>query len=380
MLASLIGATGATAAARADTLFGGDPTQTPTPGLSCEDNFGADFGGTSSCMWSWVSSEGTDGIPFPESTGGSGTITSVTLPAMPDPGQMQAVVKTEYEYSPGGDLNPSPDIYCCDITAISPTFTVPANQITTVPLDLPVSGDPLANIDGPSPGARFEGMGLSVLTPGASLPLLYDANETLIGTGTAWRDSAYFPAPSQIDTTNLQQGTDPTGYQVLAQFDLSTGAAAPTPTPTPTPAPTPAPAPTPTPMAPAAPNGGLTLGTGPITTPNVGAPLDLGQATDPPTANTTQTMTVPFGGAVAATQKHKKTKHAPIVIGRGATTVPAGKTVTLTITLTSAARKALKKHHSLKATETIVAKNSAGVTQTTTRTVTIRLQKKTHKK
>ena len=69
-----------------------------------------------------------------------------------------------------------------------------------------------------------------------------------------------------------------------------------------------------------------------------------------------------------------------MVIATGTTTVPTGKTIALTLTLTPAARKALRRKHSLKATETIVARNSAGQTQTTTRSITIRLVKpKKHK-
>ena len=90
--------------------------------------------------------------------------------------------------------------------------------------------------------------------------------------------------------------------------------------------------------------------------------------------STTQTLTAPFTAAGIASKKRKK--HAPVVIATGTTTVPAGQTVSLTLTLTPAARKALRKRHSLKATETIVARNAAGQTQTTTRTVTIRLNKK----
>ena len=43
-------------------------------------------------MWSWSNPAiGTDIVPFPV-TGGTGTVTSVTLPAMPDPGPMAVVV------------------------------------------------------------------------------------------------------------------------------------------------------------------------------------------------------------------------------------------------------------------------------------------------
>ena len=155
----------------------------------------------------------------------------------------------------------------------------------------------------------------------------------------------------------------------MAKFTLETGIA--TPAPAPMPAPAPAPAPTPAP-----PDGGLKLGGGTLTTANLAGPLTIGQAQNPPTATTTQTLTVPGAGAAAASRKKSKSKPKPIVIGKGSTTVPAGQTVALKLTLTSAGRKLLGKKHSLKVTETIVAKNSAGQTQTTTRTVTIRLKRK----
>ena len=71
-----------------------------------------------------------------------------------------------------------------------------------------------------------------------------------------------------------------------------------------------------------------------------------------------------------------RTTRTPALRRYGATTVPAGQTVALKLTLTSTGRKLLGRKHSLKVTETIVAKNSAGQTQTTTRTVTIRLKRK----
>jgi hypothetical protein len=60
------------------------------------------------------------------------------------------------------------------------------------------------------------------------------------------------------------------------------------------------------------------------------------------------------------------------VLGKGKTTVPAGKTVGVKLSLNSKARAQLKKKGSLKATLTVVAANPQGETQTTTRSVTIK--------
>jgi hypothetical protein len=367
-VALLLALSATTAIAQAEeTTFGGDPTQAITTEATCE-NAESPFVGDETCTWSWVRSGfGSDVAPLPE-LGGSGTVTSVTLPAMPNPGQMQVVVLTGALVA---SSNPSePDSICCKVPEVSPPFTVPANQIATVPLDLAVSAGPPVNLSEPGATQEGDGVGISVLTPGASLPLLYTGNTMIGGSTPADRDKAYTPAITQPNS-EFASPKDPTGFEVLAKFTLETGTPAPK-------TPTPAPAPAPAPAAPAPPDQGLKLGTGALTTANLAGPLTIGQAQNPPTAATTQTLTVP--GAAAAIASHKKSKSKPkpkpIVIGKGATTVPAGQTVALKLTLTSAGRKLLGKKHSLKVTETIVAKNSAGQTQTTTRTVTIRLKRK----
>jgi len=353
----------ATDASAAETkTFGGNPAGEVDTQINCEDG-APPFHGAETCQWAWRGPSGGDGVPFPEVTGGSGTVTAVTLPAMANPGPMEAVVETGTII---GSSDPGITSYaCCQIDEISPQFTVPANQETTVPLDLAVSSTPTGNFAA-GETASYDGLAIVVLSPTASLPLRHTGNETI---GDEDADKAYFPAPPL--TKEYDPPTDPAGYELMAKFTLETGIATPAPAPM---APTPAPAP----AAPAPPDQGLKLGGGALTTANLAGPLTLGQAQNPPTAATTQTLTVP--GAAAASAARKKSKPKPIVIGKGATTVPAGKTVSITLTLTSAGRKLLGKKHSLKATETIVASNSAGQTQTTSRTVTIRLEPKRHKR
>jgi hypothetical protein len=279
---------------------------------------------------------------------------------MPNPGPMEAVVETGTLI---GSSEPGITNYdCCQIDEISPQFTVPANQETTVPLDLAVSSTPTGNFAA-GETASYDGLAIAVLSPTASLPLHYTGNVTI---GDEDADKAYFPAPPL--TKEYDTPTDPAGYELMAKFTLETGVA------TPVVAPAPAPMPAPAPAAPAPPDQGLKLGGGTLNAANLTGPLTIGQAQDPPTTATTQTLTVP--GAVAAIASHKKSKPKPVVIGKGASIVPVGKTVSLKITLTSAGRKLLRRKHSLKVTETIVAKNSAGQTQTTTHTLTIRLKHK----
>jgi hypothetical protein len=335
------------AVARAETTFGGNPTQAVTPGLNCEGGAPPYFHGASTCLWNWTSpANGSDGVPFPSTTGGSGTVTSVTLPAMPNPGPMQAVVLT-------GTLiaseNPSvPDYDCCQVTEISPTFTVPANQVTTVPLDLAVSNQPTPNFADPGASGSLDGMAISVLSPTASLPLLY-TGRTIIGNG-ADANRAYFPAPEHPNGEYVTP-TDPTGYEMLARFTLGAPPAAP--------------------VAPPAPaDGGLKLTHGSLQVGQNGKTVTLGKATNPPTANTTQTLTAPAAARAASAGLSKAKK--PILFGSAKTKVPAGKTVGVKLNLNGAARAKLKKKGSLKATLTVVAANPQGETQTTTRAVTVK--------
>ena len=369
-----VAALGISAADAGAVTFGGDPTQPVSPQANCTSGVSPFFTtvGAQSCLWFWSHvGVGSDLVPTPV-TAGTGTITGVTLPAMPNPGPMQVVILGD---ALAATTTPStPDFICCQVLEFSQTFTVPANQMTTVALNLPVSWSAEANLSVPGDIGTGPIAAISVLSPTASLPLAYTGAAS---TPNFDGDSAYYPAPTQ---TNMEYVTplDPAGYRMLASFTgvaTGGGAAMPTPTPTPTPTGTPTPTPTPLPTGPAAPLGGLHFGTGPLTTPNPAGPVTLGQATNPPTVSATQTLTGLLGGAASAA-KHAKQKPKPTVLGTGSTTVPAGRTVPLTIKLSGAARRYLTKHHSLKATETIVARNSAGQTQTTTRTVTIRLTRK----
>src|ERR1700710_3327516 len=77
---------------RADTAFGGDPTQAITPGISCQ--LGAPTGigvypgtaGSPSCMWGWSSpGAGTDIVPR-AAGGGAGGDYDFRLTRAPEPG------------------------------------------------------------------------------------------------------------------------------------------------------------------------------------------------------------------------------------------------------------------------------------------------------
>jgi len=359
---------GAAPAARADTQFGADPTQAITPGISCQlgapTGFEAPFptiffgtAGSPSCMWSWSNpSVGSDIVPIPV-TGGSGTITSVTLPAMPNPGPMQVVVLTA---ALNATSEPSrPDFICCQVKQVGPTFTVPANQVTTVAQSLHVSATEEANLSQPGDTSFGDLLGISVISPSASLPIRYTGNNGTVSVTNFDGDSVYYPAPGGANG-EYQTPLDPAGFQLLARFNLALDGA---------PGPAPAPAP-----APAGANGGLKLGKGALQLGQDGKTLTLGQATNPPTAGTTQTLTVPAAARASTSAKGGKRK--ATVVGSGKTTVPSGKSVPLKLHLNRKGKAALKEQGSLHASLTVVATNPQGEKQTTTRAVVVKPAKK----
>jgi hypothetical protein len=336
----------AAASASADTTFGGDPTLAPpeggTPG-SC---------GYVSCTLYWTGAGGTDLAPIPAS-GGSGTITSVTLPAMAEPGQMQAVVLTS---SLAATSDPAhPDYACCQVKEVSAPFTVPANAITTVPLSLHVSATEAANLSMRGDTSTGDGVGISVLTPNASLPVRMTESET---------DAMLYWAPAlQAPTTDFAaSGGDKLGFELQARFTFAESTKPPPVTIGPGPTP-----PTPKPGPGASPKAGVKLKGGALRPGADGRTLALGTAKNPPTAKTKQTLALPAAHA-SATGKAKK----PTVLGSGRTTVPSGKSAPLKLKLNAKGRARLAKGKPLKATLTVVATSAAGEASTLTRTVTVK--------
>ena len=348
------------AAARADTSFGGDPGQAVTPGLSCQLGAPVGFGelvypgsaGSASCMWGWSNpAVGTDIAPIPV-TGGTGTVTSVTLPAMPSPGPMEVVVLTAALSA--GSSPSQPDYICCQVKQVGPQFTVPANQVTTVPQSLHVSATEEANLSEPGDTSFGDLLGVSVLSPTASLPVRYTGATSLTNFDGGY---AYYPAPGGANgeyATPLNMA----GFQMLASFTLAldvggggVGGGG----------------------EPAA--AGLKLTRKPLKVGGNGKTVTLGRATNPPTATTVQTLTAP-GGARAASARAKK----PAVYGKAKTTVAAGKTVALRLRLNGRARAKLRRKHRLKAKLTVVAANAQGETQTVKRTVLIKSTRHRKKK
>jgi hypothetical protein len=344
--------------AQADTAFGGDPNQAVTPGLSCGLGapyivFGEVFAvpgtaGSTSCMWGWSNpSAGTDIVPIPV-TGGSGTITSVTLPAMASPGPMEVVVLTAALAA--GSQPSKPDYLCCQVKQVGPPFSVPAGQVTTVPQNLHVSATEQANLEIPGDTSFGDLLGISVKSPTASLPLRY----TGAAEGTNFDGGyAYYPAPAGANG-EYRTPINEYGFQMLARFTLALDGA---------------PAPAPAPAGPAA-GRGLKLIGKPLRVGADGKTVTIGEATNPPTAATTQTLTAP--GAARAAASGSAARKKAVVLGAGKTTVATGKTVPVKLRLNGKGRARLKKGRGLTATLTVVSANAKGETQTVVRSVTIK--------
>jgi hypothetical protein len=344
----------AAAPAPADTAFGGDPSQPILAGANCSQNYQGYPGvGNSSCLWETtvVSGPGDDFAPLPVS-GGSGTITSVTLPAMPNPGPMQAVVMTSALTT--GTEPGRPDSACCQTKAISPTFTVPANTVTTVPLSLPVSSTPGNDPYKPGDTSFSDMLAISVLAPDKSLPLAYTSSNNVV-------NATAYPAPTAPSGEFRGYGYS-THLQLLARFTLGSGAAG---------------GGNGTAVSPA---GGVKLSKT-IGVPAGAKKVTLGRATNPPTAATRQRLTATpraLGATTAAKKKKKKAKRT--TIGTGKTTVKSGKSASVRVTLSRKARRRLAHGHKVKCTLTVVATGTTGAKSTVTRSVTLKPKKAKKKK
>jgi hypothetical protein len=97
--------------------------------------------------------------------------------------------------------------------------------------------------------------------------------------------------------------------------------------------------------------------------------LVLGKGANPPVSSTAQKLTV--GGAGSSAKRAKP----PLVIGRGKTTIPAGTTQKLKLSLNRKGKRLLRKRRKLTAQLTIVAKGPTGLTSTVTKTVKLKLKR-----
>ena len=105
--------------------------------------------------------------------------------------------------------------------------------------------------------------------------------------------------------------------------------------------------------------------------------VKLCEATNPPTASTTQTLTGALPSKLAAAAKRKKAKKPKVLtLGSGQTNVPAGQTVPVTVKLGAKAAKVLARKGSLKVQASIEARGADGQSATVKRSVTLKAAKK----
>jgi hypothetical protein len=242
-----------------------------------------------------------------------------------------------------------PDSACCQTKAISPTFTVPANRVTTVPLSLPVSSTQGNDPNKPGDTSFSDMLAISVLAPDKSLPLAYTASNNVV-------NATAYPAPTAPDGEFRGYGYS-SHLQLLARFTLGGGAAGGGGNGTVV-----------------SPAGGLKLGKT-IGVPAGAKKVTLGRATNPPTAATRQrlTATPKALGATAAAKKKKKAKRT--TIGTGRTTDKSGKSASVRVTLSRKARTRLAHGHKVRCTLTVVATGTTGAKTTVTRSVTLKPKK-----
>jgi hypothetical protein len=327
----------APAGAAADVAFGADPSQAVSSSASCP---------AASCTFFWRNtSAGSDVVPFPAG-GGSGTITSVTLPAMEEPGEMQAVVLTT-SITTGAEPGQS-TFRCCKVKAVSPAFKVQAGKVSTVPLQLRVSATPAANPSKPCDTSFADAVGITVLTTGASAPLHPTGATNPAEPGGADEFQFWMPGLTQ-PSDSFDFGSENPGTQLLARYTFAVDPPA-TPGPIPT-APVAPPVVAPGP----GPAGGLKLNKGADRLAADGRTVNLGTAINPPAATTTQSLA-----------------RKGFVLGRGSTKVASGGSTPIKLKLNRRGRALLTERGKLVATLSVVAANGAGETQTKTSQVTVK--------
>ena len=110
--------------------------------------------------------------------------------------------------------------------------------------------------------------------------------------------------------------------------------------------------------------------------PSTRGTLIVGQATNPPTLSTVQTLVYTPASARAAA--HRKPKPKPVTVASGRTTIATGHKSPLSVKLTTAGRALLRSRAGVKVRLTIVATGAARTHATTTRTVTLKRAARHH--
>lgn len=223
-LAAAAALAGALAAApRADAVvFGANLEQRPANNpAGCETAGILPFNGTlittpsqfSSCTWTANGRIGdfaeTLAVPV------SGTVRQVQVKVGPVTGPMQVVVYSSLGvFNPGNPSQP-PSTACCQVRGLSQVFTPAPNQITTVPVNLPVVTEAT-----PPAGTnilRADSLALSVLTRGVPVPAHNTGNyDALAGAPIG---GIYTPALGAGEERTGPAGL--VGFQLLLRADVT---------------------------------------------------------------------------------------------------------------------------------------------------------------
>jgi hypothetical protein len=333
--------------------FGADLNQPANaPAITCAAGvlnqfLGAFWPGTgrSSCLWSSVAIGSTQALTPP--TGG--TITTVRVRAGATTGRMQVdVVRflTHNTATPG-----HPEVACCFLEKYGPVFTPQANAITTVPTNLPVQEDPFPGPEDLTTIAANDQLALAVLEPNVPVPVFATQNGQADLSVLSY---AWYPAPTPPEVPEpgfnpIGGFADLSGFQVLMSADLDTGGGGGG-------------------GAGGAPGAGAPRGAGgppppaPAALPAIGLPT-----TRIPVAGNTATVPVQClvvdctgllalqsaqQAGLARTASHakpkKRSKPKTVTYGSARFSVPAGKTAKIKVKLGAAARKLLKRRHSVR--------------------------------
>jgi hypothetical protein len=292
-----------------------------------------------SCTWFSSASLGegvTEGdiVPFPDPAAHGdqyGVITEVRIktPNYPQPVQPNAkltILRSDRAYNSG-------EAACCIGAAETAAFTLKPNAIVHVATNLPAESvyDPVQKI------YTFDSLALSILDPATPIPAEYDGNPNGYCSGGFGGPGGYVRTGQE----RFESQYSVCGYLILIQADLTIGG----------------------------PGAGVNVAANdPVV---LGHPFIVGHAHNPPDVRTQQQLILPKGGPAL----DGWTAKAPVVVGRGSTSIPFGNTANLTVKLTAAGKKLLRKHHHLKVTLKVIATGVGGETETVTKTVTLRLKK-----
>ncbi len=218
-------------AANAATItFGTDLGQPANAPLSCSEGVLNQFLGqfligpfNGNCMWSSVVVGSTaESLTAPA----SGTVTAVRVRAGASTGPMQVNV-VRFLFRQTG--NPAtPELACCFVQAYGPVFTPAPNSVTTIPTNLPVKVEATPPPNDTTTVAATDQLALTSLEPGVQVPLFATKNGAgdLSVLSYAWYPAPTSPAVPAPSPNPIGGFADLSGFKVLMNADLNTGAGA----------------------------------------------------------------------------------------------------------------------------------------------------------